>query len=607
MKTPENVYLLCVAIDAYQAPVPALNACVGDAEGLIACMRKAFPGDRLRTKLLTNAAATRPAVIEAFRSHLGQAGAGDLAVFYFSGHGSRQPSAPAFRLAGLTGEAEDETLVCHDSRQVGGYDLADKELAWLIAEVAKSGPRLLVLADCCHSGGVTRLHRPTLPVAQPPVARFAPPTWPGRSLDSYLGGVYAALQELYVPEAAHIALSACRHDQKAYEHAGKGVFTQHLTAVIDALGPDLPIPELMFRLERGVREALAPFGRVQTPQVELYGGLRPDATLASGEARTQLLLRPLSATEGGFHVAAGAIDGWREGDAVSLFDAQRQLTVSAVLQRVGPVTSCVQADLPPDMAASTRIRVTASRRRGLKVAVELPAAERAALADALRAAGIEGLAIVPEGSAMLRVVREAGRLVLVDDSAGRRYRPPAGDTGAWLADALRRVIRWQNGLAMQGNADHAAEVAFYFADHESGRPIPQAHLVLGVEGPRARRNLLVCAEHLGAGFRYFTLVYFSREYGIRSYAPVPVRGNSGRVILFGSAPGQYVYLPAPYPKNTDFLRLLITDERPAHYLIDQRALDDHAVHRESHDFPGRGAVHDLHTWSIKDLALTLQL
>jgi hypothetical protein len=50
----------------------------------------------------------------------------------------------------------DETLVCYDSRTDGSWDLADKELAKLIAEVAEKNPHIVVIMDCCHSGSGTR-------------------------------------------------------------------------------------------------------------------------------------------------------------------------------------------------------------------------------------------------------------------------------------------------------------------------------------------------------------------------------------------------------------------------------------------------------------------
>ena len=76
--------------------------------------------------VLLDEQATRDGLIRAFRATFADAGPGDTAVFYYSGHGSQQEAPPehlVFEPDGL-----DETLVLHDSRADGGYDLADVEL-----------------------------------------------------------------------------------------------------------------------------------------------------------------------------------------------------------------------------------------------------------------------------------------------------------------------------------------------------------------------------------------------------------------------------------------------------------------------------------------------
>ena len=97
-------------------------------------------------------------MIDTFRSHLGQAGAGDVALFSYSGHGSEEPAPPEF--AELEASGRIQTLVPVDvGRRRDGplvRPIADKELAVLIAEVAARGPHVVVLLDCCHSGSGTR-------------------------------------------------------------------------------------------------------------------------------------------------------------------------------------------------------------------------------------------------------------------------------------------------------------------------------------------------------------------------------------------------------------------------------------------------------------------
>jgi hypothetical protein len=88
-----TVYALLVGIDAYPPPVPSLAAGGNDVTELRAFLEGRL-AERLRLATLIGRGATRQAIIDTIRSHLGQAGAGDVALFSFSGHGSEEP-APA--------------------------------------------------------------------------------------------------------------------------------------------------------------------------------------------------------------------------------------------------------------------------------------------------------------------------------------------------------------------------------------------------------------------------------------------------------------------------------------------------------------------------------
>src|SRR4051812_42141767 len=112
-----HIYALLVGIDTYLPPVRPLRGCVNDIRAIepVLDARAAAGGDVLHTLVLENAKSPRQAVIDGFRQHLAQAGAGDVAFFYYSGHGSQQKSPPEFWH--LEPDRLDETLVCWDSRQ----------------------------------------------------------------------------------------------------------------------------------------------------------------------------------------------------------------------------------------------------------------------------------------------------------------------------------------------------------------------------------------------------------------------------------------------------------------------------------------------------------
>ena len=108
--------------------------------------------------------ATAQRILDTFRSQLiDRAKPGDISVFVYAGHGSlmhNQGSDEADKM--------DETLVPADSED-GAPDIRDKELARLYRKAADKKVFLTIIADSCHSGGISRgagMARRT---------RFAPP------------------------------------------------------------------------------------------------------------------------------------------------------------------------------------------------------------------------------------------------------------------------------------------------------------------------------------------------------------------------------------------------------------------------------------------------
>ncbi len=111
-----------------------------------------------------------------------------MALFYYSGHGSQESPPPEFWH--IEPDHLDETLVCYDSRNDGNWDLADKELAVLIAEVAARSPHLLCVLDCCHSGSGTRAS-----LDEGLAIRRAPTDRRQRPLETFLDGSLSAKRD----------------------------------------------------------------------------------------------------------------------------------------------------------------------------------------------------------------------------------------------------------------------------------------------------------------------------------------------------------------------------------------------------------------------------
>src|SRR5689334_20359608 len=101
MASQRTLRALLVGIDRYEPPVPRLHGCVNDVEAVARLLtrRAADAGDRLELVVLRDQEASRHAVIDAFRSHLGAAGGDDTALFYYSGHGSQERTTVPEHLA----------------------------------------------------------------------------------------------------------------------------------------------------------------------------------------------------------------------------------------------------------------------------------------------------------------------------------------------------------------------------------------------------------------------------------------------------------------------------------------------------------------------------
>ena len=273
-----TIYTLLVGIDNYPPGVNPLHGCVNDirrVEQLLAA-RVSSADDHWSPLVLTDQAATRAAIIAGFRNHLAQAKAGDVALFYYSGHGSQSHSPQEFWH--LEPDRLDETLVCYDSRLPGGWDLADKELAQLISEVAATDAHVAVILDCCHSGSGTRdlleegvlVRRVPTDDRMRPIASFlvdaAQATALSRGGGSTAGGWYS------LPKGRHVVLSACNSEELAKElrlgGEQRGAFSYFLLESLTQGGNGLTYRDLFKRVNALVRARVS----AQSPQMEATQG-----------------------------------------------------------------------------------------------------------------------------------------------------------------------------------------------------------------------------------------------------------------------------------------------------------------------------------------------
>ena len=157
--------------------------------------------------------------------------------------------------------------------QRNGWDLADKELALLIVEVAKQEPHMTIILDCCHSGSSTKD-----PVQETNERRF-PADKRKRPLDSFI----LQLEDLdqlsdtsrnpekhptgwKIPTGRHVLLAACRDYETAKEYPSKqrGYLSYYLMDTLSKANGKLTYRDLFGRTNAIVRSKID-----QSPQLEV--------------------------------------------------------------------------------------------------------------------------------------------------------------------------------------------------------------------------------------------------------------------------------------------------------------------------------------------------
>ncbi len=337
MASKPTLFALLIGIDDYHpdAQVPALSGAVRDAQSVADYLKKIKDPASKDITLLLNEKATRKAIIDHLRQLASVAKPDDCVLFHYSGHGSRE-KAPAEFLPFFP-EGMNETLVAYDSRLPDGFDLADKELAALIAGFAE-GVHLTVVADSCHSGSITRSTKDV----QKGRTRMIPGPDGARPIDSYLDGFYQHQLKntgrIVIPARKHVALSACKRTEEAHEtNDGRGYFTSALLEVLDGSGPTLNYADLFAR----TRSLLATQFAGQTPQFEYTAGFNPwDAWLgqrAGGRPRYP----QISFANGKWAMAIGAVHGF-SADLQSIVPVIESPTGKAVIGNARLVSIGVQ-------------------------------------------------------------------------------------------------------------------------------------------------------------------------------------------------------------------------------------------------------------------------
>ena len=326
-----NIYALLVGIDEYDPTsiqeIPSLKGCVNDIKAVEAYLRDRITKDTEwkliepanQSWILTNEQATRQAVINGFLGHLCNADSEDVVLFYYAGHGSQEKAPEEFWH--LEPDRLDESIVCYDSRTQDSRDLADKEIAYLISQVAKNNSHTVIILDCCHSGSGTRDLSPEISVRRSPIDSRE------RPLNSFIFAQDStALNELLnssrnleqkttgvvLPKGRHVMFSACRDYELAKEYRtedneSRGAFSYFLLQTLQRSSGSISYRDLA----RNINALVSGKVKEQSPQVEATEPEDLDRAFLGGaiSARPYYFTLTRNQNDNSWMIDAGAIHG----------------------------------------------------------------------------------------------------------------------------------------------------------------------------------------------------------------------------------------------------------------------------------------------------------
>jgi len=580
-----RLYALLVGIDDYPLDVGKLGGCLNDVDHFQEYLSGNFDKADVAIEILKDSEATRENIIRQFRTHLGKAREGDVAVFQYCGHGARWASAKEFRA--FYADGKDEGLVCIDSRLPGRFDLADKELAVLVSEVAKNDPHLAVILDCCHSGSGTRgadAFRGLKP-------RFTHAVATERPLDSYVDGYYANLKNkkvpLFIPTSKHILLAACERTQLAQESADKsGVFTSTLVEVLDKSGGNLTYADLFVRCRANVRSR----ADNQTPQFEVYNNFSSSSGFLGRNASHAGRRFSVHFDEGSWQIECGAIHGIptdpEKTVALALYpeNDQGRLAGTATTVQVGAQKSELKLGFKSDQSVRFRAEITSLPVPPMLVFLNGDAESKASLQKALDNDGSLNVMLTDiEKGARYALSFEDGNLLLKQlETALLIQGVELKDSKPEYAAApmlriLKQVAQWERSLVLQnlGTRIDSARVDFVFAeqlDDAQEHVYPPGEVILdyannggqwkNIRGRLRARNRTQQTLHM-------VLVYFSKAYGIHILNNNPIEPGDSYVTLWGDDPKDYFYLEDEVNESIENFKLIVSTEKVDDFLLGQ--------------------------------------
>jgi len=170
--TAERIRALLVGIDQYERPdVPPLRGGVNDVLLVRSVLKDYFDVPNKDMRVLVNDRATKAGILQRLHAIIDASQAGDVVVFYFSGHGSQIRDRDGDELS----DALDEVICPYDIDWDARTYIVDDELDDAFARLAP-GVLLEAFFDCCFWGaGPRSIQAEPRPQADRADLRWLPP------------------------------------------------------------------------------------------------------------------------------------------------------------------------------------------------------------------------------------------------------------------------------------------------------------------------------------------------------------------------------------------------------------------------------------------------
>jgi metacaspase-1 len=263
-------YALCIGINDYPGTGSDLSGCVNDVRDWSALLQK----KEFAVLQLIDKKATGKNIRSAVESTIGEAKSGDTVIIQYSGHGSYVPDEN-----GDEPDGTDECICPYDINSKG--PITDDELFELYSS-KKTGVKLLVISDSCHSGTVAKF----APITTPPTmkgrgaptrkVRFLPPATFLSKRDIGKLGIGRGLRRSAPPgRYAALLMAGCQDTEYSYDASFQGRPNGAFTFVAIRALSNLSTKATYKQWYQAIRKALPSQQYPQSPN--LYGTSRMKA------------------------------------------------------------------------------------------------------------------------------------------------------------------------------------------------------------------------------------------------------------------------------------------------------------------------------------------